>query len=122
MKAAAFAVVLLGISLVCACSGCRPAFFSKPLEVSRQLSANVAGRTVLASVPVPASIQVDGETATISSGPHKLVVERDRVLVDGQELVKISAAAKSVGFYVSREGIMTINADQAVISQTQFPK
>jgi hypothetical protein len=74
-------------------------------------------REVKAIIDGPASITITGEapdTATVSFSGRKLVVEKDRVLLDGKEQAKLPPDTKSVEVEI-KDGNLTITADTAPV-------
>ena len=118
MNLSSFARTLLAVAALCASTGCKP----KLLALSPQLNATVGGRTILAQLPNPARIETEGDVALLFSGAHKIAVERERVLLDGKELVKLPAGVKTVGISVSSSGTLTVSADVKAIATAPFPK
>ena len=121
MSLTTFARTLLALITICANTGCNPSA-PKPLDLSPQLTATVGERTILAQLPNPARIQAEGDVAMLFSGSHKIAVERERVLLDGKELVKLPAATKTVGISVSSSGTLSVVADMRHIATAPFPK
>jgi hypothetical protein len=54
------------------------------------------------------------DTAVVSFGGRKLVVEKERVLLDGKEQAKLPAGAKSVEVEI-KGGKLTVRADGAAV-------
>ncbi len=106
---------------ICASTGCRPSSL-KPLDLSPQLNATVGGRTILAQLPNPARIEAEGDVALLFSGSHKIAVERERVLLDSKELVRLPPETKTVGISVSPSGTLTVSADVKAIATAPFPR
>jgi hypothetical protein len=74
-------------------------------------------REVKAIIDRPASITTTGEapdTATVSFSGRKLVVEKDRVLLDGKEQAKLPPDTKSVEVKM-KDGKLTVTADGAAV-------
>ena len=57
-----------------------------------------------------ANIQANGNAAHITLGKHTLIIEQERVLLDGQERGRLPADAKKVAIEVSA-GNLTVQAD-----------
>jgi hypothetical protein len=91
-------------ALLATASGCSPKLSPATL------STVVGGRQVRAVVDNPAFVSSEGGAAVITSGGRKLVVEKDRILLDGKEQVKLPAEAQKVDIeYVG--GKLTVTAD-----------
>ena len=74
------------------------------------ITSTIGARTVKASVDGGGFISSEGTTATISCGAGKIVIEKDRVVLDGKELAKIPAAAAKIDVDYSN-GALTVTAD-----------
>ncbi len=117
-----FPLFLFLLSASCLSVGCGPASSSATMEISEQLSVTVGSRQVLASVPVPASLVVRGNTAVLTSGRHVFVIESSRVVLDGADVIQLPVDAKVVGFYTGADGQLTINTDFGKLLDSPFPK
>src|SRR5688572_4623537 len=74
-------------------------------------------REVKAIIDGPASITSTGEapdTATISFSGRKLVVEKERVLLDGKEQAKLPPDTKSVEVSM-KDGKLTVTVDGSAV-------
>jgi hypothetical protein len=85
------------------------------------LATVAGGRSVRASIPGPATI-TEGDTATISTETHKLGVERERIMLDGNELVKLPATAKSIVVTIQKDKLLTVQVDNNAIVTKQLAK
>jgi hypothetical protein len=103
-------VRVVGVALLLALPGCG----NKPGAGRSTLTSEVGGRVVVAIIDGPAFISSEGDTAVVSFGPHKLVVEKERILLDGQEQAKVPTGAKKVEVkHVA--GKLTATADGAAV-------
>jgi hypothetical protein len=89
--------------------GCMPSQPAKSQISGLSVKAN--GRTVSARVPAPSTIQQEDEAIVLTSGPHKMVIERERILLDGEELIKIPAETGNISVGISETGLLTIDRD-----------
>lgn len=116
-------VVLVFVTL--AVSACNKPAPSGPKQGTEPpptvVSATVNGRTVRATIAGSASIQPEGDAVAVTTDKHRIVVERQRVTIDGVELLKLRPAVDFVEFYLSRQGYFTMNADRAGVATKQLP-
>ena len=118
MKLISYTPLFLALTtLLCVNTGCNR---SEKLIVSN--ISSMPGRSVSATVPPPATIQPDGDQVLISSATHKIAVERERVLLEGVELVKLPADTKLVDVVISSAGILSVRADHKEVVTKQLPK
>jgi hypothetical protein len=104
-------LVLLAVSVLFI-AGCG----SKPTGRST-LTTGVGDRKVKASFDGGGFISTKDDTAVITFGPGKLVVERESVKLDGVEIVKLSADAKDIKIDYTA-GKITITADgESILSK-----
>jgi hypothetical protein len=89
----------------------------KRAEVKMQVGA----RAITGSLDGDAFITSDGEAATIQFGSHKLLIEKERVLLDGKEEAKLPAAASKVEVDYAA-GTLTVTADGARVLRLNVPK
>src|SRR5204863_5591916 len=59
-------------------------------------TSTVNGRQITATVRGSVSIQSEGDNAVVNLDKHKIVVEKERLLVDGQEQAKFPADAAKI--------------------------
>ena len=78
--------------------------------VHSTLSTTVDGREIKASIDSASSIQGSDSTATIRFQGHQVRVEKERLLFDGQERVKLDPATKAVHVVVTNK-LLTVSAD-----------
>lgn len=97
---------------LCAAPGC-----NKKTTFKSLLTGHVEGRDVVAEIDGPAMIQPESDRATVTTGAHKIVVEKERVVLDGVELAKLPGTAPKVEINVAA-GTLTVTADGARIVQT----
>ena len=81
----------------------------------------VGARKVTAVIDGPAFIQTLGESAVISGSVGKILVEPDRVTMDGAELAKIPVAATNVEVKIS-SGMLSVTADGASVANRKLSK
>jgi hypothetical protein len=110
-----FAIVATA-TLCIAPTGCKP-----KTVVNSILKATVAGREIRGVIDGPGSIQPQTDSAIISTLSNKITVERERVLLDGNELAKLPAAATKVEVTVAA-GQLTVTADGAAVTTKQLSK
>jgi len=79
-------------------------------SMQSSLSATIGGRYVKASLDGPASMSQENGAAVLTFGGHKLVVERERVLLDSREIGAVPPASKSIEV-VHADGKLTVTAD-----------
>lgn len=82
-------------------------------------TAHVGGRTITATVEGSVSVQGDNSKATVTLGSHSLVVERERLLVDGKERAKIPADAKTIRIQFSKN-VLHVRADDREVLVTDL--
>ena len=73
-------------------------------------SATVDGRQVTARATGGVSISSNGSNANVTIGNHTVIVQKDSLIVDGQEKGKIPAGTSAVAIEVAN-GQLTISAD-----------
>jgi uncharacterized Zn-binding protein involved in type VI secretion len=101
MSAKTIAAVILAVGV----AGC-----GQSSVTHTKLSTTLGSRTVIADVDGPASIQGEGDTATIRAGHRTILVEPTRVLVDGTPVATVPADAKEVHVQLA-QGDTTITVD-----------
>src|SRR4051794_429997 len=101
----AFLALVASVTLL----GCTQSQLGKAQMSALSIKAN--GRTVNATVPAPSFIQQEDENIVVTSGGHKIVIERERIVVDGAELVKIPADTVNIQMWISETGLLTMNRD-----------
>jgi hypothetical protein len=87
--------------------------------VKSTVSTSTGARTVRATVDGGASITTKDDTAFVSFRSHKIAVEDDRLLFDGEEQVQFSADAKRVEISVAN-GQMTATVDGKLVLELSF--
>ena len=111
-------IILLFVSLtLVACD--KPS--ATPMHDSA-LSAVVAGRTINATISGPSSIHPEVDSALITTTKHKISIERERVTIDGIELVKLPPETKNVQLWLNGEDYFTMNADGKSVATKQLAK
>ncbi|HYC56713.1 MAG TPA: hypothetical protein VEL28_17415 [Candidatus Binatia bacterium] len=75
-------------------------------------TANVGRRRITASGDGGVSIHAEDSRARVNLGNHVLLVEGDRVIIDGSERAKLPASADAIQITL-RDGRLTVRADQA---------
>jgi hypothetical protein len=81
----------------------------------------VAGRQINASIDAPAFIQPDSDAATLTFYGHKLRIEKERLLLDGNESAKIAVDAARVDIVASNRAL-TVATDSKNIFSAQITK
>ena len=111
MKNRICAVVLAGTAAAfvpgCGSGGAKPAGRST-------LTTTIGSRTIKVTLDGGGFISSKGDMAEVSSGAGKIVVEKDRVLLDSKELSKISTTANQIDVDYS-SGALTIKADGTLV-------
>ena len=77
---------------------------------SETASATVEGRQVTARATGAVSISSNGPNANVTIGNHTVIVQKETLLVDGQERAKIPAGAANVTLQVAN-GHLSVKAD-----------
>jgi hypothetical protein len=97
---------------------------NKPASVKRDsvLSTIVNGRTINATIAGPSFIHPEADGAVITTDSHKIVIERQRVTIDGTEIVKLPVETKNVQLWLNGEGYFTMNADGMGVAAKQLSK
>jgi len=80
------------------------------------------GRTVHYSVFGDGTISPEGDTALITTDAHKIVVERDRVTLDGAEVTPVSPTAKDIRVTLTETGMFSVEADGYTVVSKQLSK
>jgi hypothetical protein len=112
-------LIICSLSFTLALIGCnRPA----PAKRDSVLSTIVNGRTINATIAGPSFIHPEADGAVITTDAHKIVVERERVTIDGTEVVKLPVETKNVQLWLNGEGYFTMNADGMGVSTRQLSK
>jgi len=73
-------------------------------------TTTVGNREITATAEGSVSVNSDGAKATVSLGSHKIVVEKERLLLDGKERAKLPPAAVKIAIR-STKGRLTVQAD-----------
>ncbi len=85
------------------------------------LSAGSGDRQVVADVDGPAWIFPAEDKITVNVTGHAIVIEKERLLLDGKERAKIPAAAKQFEVVVSN-ATLRVTADSAEVLATTIQK
>src|SRR6185295_14777655 len=93
----------------------------KKASGSSTLTTTVAGRKIQAVIDGPGFIHPEDNGATVSFPSHKVVVETERVLLDGAEVSQIPADAKEVDINV-KAGVLTVSADGKAMATKPIDK
>ncbi len=88
---------------------------------SIEMLIGVNGRTIRATIDGRAFIEPNGDAAVATIGAHKIVIERERVTIDGVELLKLRPSIDYVEIYLNSQGYFAMNADRGVVATQQFP-
>jgi hypothetical protein len=75
-------------------------------------TATVGGRRISASSDAGVSIQAIGDDARVQIGRRELVVQRDRILLDGAERAKLSPSEDLIQI-MNTGGRLTVRAGNA---------
>lgn len=86
-----------------------------PTTGPTQSTVTVGDRRVSVFLDVPGGIQKDGESAVVTAGVLKVQIEKERVVIDGNDSGAIPAAAKRVDVTIV-DNMLTVNADDAVVA------
>ncbi len=116
-------VTLAAAALMTAPSGCirKLAVQPSPPTDHSLLSVTTAGHKIKADIDAPAGISDLGDRASIFFVGHEIVVEKERLLLDGKERAKISAMAARVDIVFSNT-TLTVTADGTNILSTTIIK
>ncbi len=80
-----------------------------------QLIKTVGDRTVIATLDPAGELTIEGDTAVVTASGVKVTIEKDKVLIDGNDSGVIPATAKRVDVTIVA-GTLTVNADDAPIA------
>jgi hypothetical protein len=111
-------IAVLALSILPACG------ITHTNTTESTLTVKGDSREIIAVIDGPASITSTGnapDTATVVFGTRKLVVEKERVLLDGKEQAKLSADAKKVQVEI-KDGRLTVTADGAAVDVARNAK
>jgi hypothetical protein len=104
------------VSLVMTLSGC-----ARPKTTRYVATVSIKGHEVKADVDSPASTSNEGDNAVVSFGGHRLVVERERIVLDGKEQAKLPAGASKIELEYTA-GKLRATADGAPLEIAGQPK
>lgn len=107
MSIRAIVVAALSCSLI-GCGG-------GPTSGPKQSTVTIGDRIVSAFLDVPGEIQKDGESAIVTSGILKVQIEKERVVIDGNDSGAIPAAARRVDVVIV-DNVLTVTADDAFVA------
>jgi len=79
----------------------------------------VAGREIIVSGEGTVSVHSEGSKAVVLLGNHTLVVEKERLLLDGKERAKVPAAAAKIRVSSVKERL-TVQADGKEVLATDL--
>jgi hypothetical protein len=79
----------------------------------------VNGREITATVRGSVSIQSEGSSAVVNLDKHKIVVEDDRLVVDGQEKAQLPSRARKIALDATAEQL-TVQADGKEILKSNW--
>jgi hypothetical protein len=102
-------IAVLSLILASGC-GCRDS------RVTSSLGITAGGRDIKARVDAPASISARGEEAVLSFGHRSLVVEKERILIDGKEVARLPAAADRIEVEIADGRLKMTAGDREVFS------
>ena len=68
------------------------------------------------------TISPEGDTAVITANSDKIVVERERVTLNGEEMVPLSPTAKDVRVSLTEDGRFNVQSDGSTILSKQLAK
>ena len=103
-------------ALLLAATGCD----RQPASHSR-LATTVAGRQVVSVMDCPGFMQSHSNGVVVSTYTHRITVEGERVLLNGDEIGKLPATAKKVELKITA-GILMVYADNIAVLTKQLPK
>jgi hypothetical protein len=83
-------------------------------------TSTIDGREVSATAQGSVSVHGDGAAAVVTLGTHKIVVEKERLLIEGKERAKIPAASVKVSIEAAK-GRLTVRADGKEVLSTDLP-
>jgi hypothetical protein len=107
--------LLLG-GVVCIPCGC-----NTKATRSAHARTSMPGRNIEARADGPVSVQNVNDRGVVSILSHELVIERDRVLLDGAELAGLPANATHIGV-TAADGELTVTADGVQVARKQLGK
>ena len=82
-------------------------------------TSTVNGREITATVRGSVSVQSDGTGAVVNFDKHKLVVEGDRLMVDGNEKAKLPSGARKIAVNATDEHL-TVRVDGKEILKSNW--
>lgn len=106
-----FSVIIISMA-------CTPSQPTKAQILGHSIKAN--GRLVVARLPAPSTIQQEGENIVLTSGPHKIVIERECIVLDGVELAKIPADTVNINVALNESRLLTIDREFKVLIKMQL--
>ena len=109
-------IALAVAALLVAGTGCKP-----KVEFNAELTASAGGRDIKALVVGGAFVHPTAEAFTVSFTGHKVVIEKERVLLDAKELAKFPATATKFEL-VCTNATLRITADGAEVLATMITK
>ena len=84
-------------------------------------TAVVAGREVTATTAGSVSVHSEGDKAIVTLGAHTLILEKERLLLDGKERAKLPAGASKIGIEAAK-GHLIVRADGKEVLRTDLGK
>jgi hypothetical protein len=83
-------------------------------SVASTLAATVGDLQVHAVVDGPAFIRTEENTAIVTTSAHKVAVDAEGVLLDGQEIARLPAGASEVEVHIAR-GQLSVTTNGATL-------
>lgn len=110
--------VILFAALLALAAGCKPKI---EMDVTLELSAESGGRKLVAKTKGSSFVHPGQDEFVVTLPGHKVVIERERVLLDGTEHAKFPATATSFTLVHTNE-VLTVTADGAVVLTAMLGK
>jgi hypothetical protein len=118
-RIAQFFIITCALALIPAISACKRK--SSAAAAQTTLSASLAGRQIRAYIEGPASIESGPEAASVTFGNHTVRIERERLLLDGQESGQFPVATMRLTLFVTNSTLAAV-ADGNNIVTTKIEK
>ncbi len=96
--------------LACCLAGCG----GGPTSGPKQSTVMVGDRMVNSFLDVPGELKQEGDSAVVTIGAVKVQIEKERVVIDGNDSGPIPATARRIDVTVV-DNMLTVNADEAPV-------